>query len=306
MRFRCAPLLFTWLVCATVGLGQEVSPSDDDDFTALQGTWSIVALESDGRPSPEENYVGNTIEFSEDQIHLHERGLESVTFKFTLNAATDPKQIDLIVREQTAQGIYRLSGDDLSLCLSIGGERPQKFGTASGDNTELFTLKRGHPSDMLEWKTFKSVDEGFSVEMPGEPERRERTAHSLEGLVTAIFYVVRSSADRSSYMAVTVQLPEGHEGEKLDASVEEFGQEMLNAISAEAVVDLRSWSSTSRWTLLKLPSAAALAFARSPPRGDCSRSWWSAPTRRSIPKTFNDFGIRSAPRPNDRGQVIFR
>jgi uncharacterized protein (TIGR03067 family) len=260
-------VVFGWLALA---IGQEQASDSDKERQSLQGVWTILLQESDGKAAPAEDFAGNTFEFKDHEIFLRERGLETAVFQFKLDATTNPKTLDLMVRDQVSYGIYELQGDELKLCFSIGGARPSAFKTAEGDTTELFTLKRGSPSDNLTWEKFQAEAEGFSIEMPGKPERRERTSDSATGPVNAIFYVTRSAADQSSYMAVTLQIPADSGAANREAALDQFGQEMLEAIATEGTVEVRSKSEVETEdykaremdVTLKIPDAPELGGAR--------------------------------------------
>src|SRR5262249_8215197 len=122
-------------------------PKGKTDLELIQGTWQIVALEAGGKPEPERNYKWNSFTFSRDKSNdkavLREVGHLPTDFTFKLDPIPTPKTIDLTTKTGiTLRGIYKLEGDDLTVCLSVGSSRPTEFATKAGGDTETFTLKR--------------------------------------------------------------------------------------------------------------------------------------------------------------------
>jgi uncharacterized protein (TIGR03067 family) len=70
--------------------------------------------------------------------------------KFTLNPEKKPKGIDIEmgVPVGTSEGIYKLDGDELTICVASGGKngkpapRPTEFAAKKGEHHALFVLKR--------------------------------------------------------------------------------------------------------------------------------------------------------------------
>lgn len=188
--------------------GQEKVKSADDQ-KLLQGTWKAIALETNGRPSPESTYSSTIVTIEGDRVVLKEKGHPATTMNFKLNSSKSPREIDLSVPDGPRKGdvlpaIYELKGDDLKLVIRIGKGRPTEFRTRPGDDTEMFTLKRlGETA----WKRFPAKGDGYSVELPGEPEARKRRDASLGVPVDLTIYVVRSERDRISYLASGLRLP---------------------------------------------------------------------------------------------------
>lgn len=197
---------------------QQPAPKAKPDTEAIQGTWSIIGLEAGAKASPEKNYRGNSFTFGKDRVTLREGVYQAVDFTYTLDSTKTPKAIDLTTGKgggsSTLKGIYKLEGDDLVLCLSLGGMRPTEFATKAGGETETFTLKR------VRWERYTNQATGFVVEMPGKPEERIRMADTPAGPVTTTFLVVRHDPDRVSYLVSVTPLPGKLTGKVAEAALD--------------------------------------------------------------------------------------
>lgn len=118
------------------------------DLKKLQGTWNIVALETDGHAMADAASMGAKIVIDGDRFSSVSMG---AVYKgvVRLDAAQKPKAFDLEFTEgpekgNTNYGIYELDGDIWKICLNtLGKGRPKKFGTAAGSGLALETLTRG-------------------------------------------------------------------------------------------------------------------------------------------------------------------
>lgn len=192
------------------------------DADLLLGTWAIVGLETGGKAEPERNYTGNTLRFARDRFPvrvpavlgykgavrftltrdravLREGGYPPIDFAVTLDPGKAPKTIDLTTKGAALRGIYRLDGDDLTLCVGIGGPRPADFTTRPEMPAEAFTLRRV-------WERHAGAGLGFSAEFPLRPEQRVRKADTPTGPTTTTFFVARGKADRLTYVVAVTPL----------------------------------------------------------------------------------------------------
>jgi uncharacterized protein (TIGR03067 family) len=180
---------------------QQPQPRAKTDADLLQGKWLIVGLETGGKAEPERNYKGNTLTFTKDRATLREAGFPEIEFAYSLDPMKAPKAIDLTTRNATIHGIYKMEGDDLTLCLSVGGTRPTDFATRAGADTEMFALKRNY------WEPYTDRTFGYTVDFPGRPQERRRKADTPAGELTTTIRIARHDGERVSYLVSVTPLP---------------------------------------------------------------------------------------------------
>lgn len=134
-----AAIVLLATVCTGAGLLGYSAVTAQSDQEKIQGTWTFVSLHVDGNPvmPPGPNPA---CQFAGDKFRTN--GIDGA-WSFKLNAAKNPKEIDLTVGAALTKGIYVLKGDDLQLNLPFGGkERPRQFSSKPGDGNYLAVLKR--------------------------------------------------------------------------------------------------------------------------------------------------------------------
>jgi len=139
-------VLFAALVVGLVIGADEKKDDSKKDLDRLKGKWTVASMELDGKAH--EDAVGGKFSFDGDKMHLQIGDMEhSGTFK--LDASKEPKQIDVTPadgpeKDQTLEGIYKLTDDELKICIAhaSGTSRPKEFKSEEGSHILLFTLKR--------------------------------------------------------------------------------------------------------------------------------------------------------------------
>jgi uncharacterized protein (TIGR03067 family) len=114
------------------------------DLARVQGTWHVSALEIDGA---EQSFDGATI--TVDGTSFTSAGMgDDYTGTVTLSPTKKPKAIDLAFTSgppagTTNRGIYKLDGDEWTICLATRGDaRPRGFATKENTGHVLERLSR--------------------------------------------------------------------------------------------------------------------------------------------------------------------
>jgi len=128
-----------------------MSAADDPktDLNRLQGSWRVVSIEQDGKPSMATEKVMWV--FSDDDLVIEIAGMAKSKCRINLGPNTRPKAInryfttaiedDLILCTQ--RGSYRLDGEMLWICFGEAEkDQPTEFASKPGSRTTLVRLKR--------------------------------------------------------------------------------------------------------------------------------------------------------------------
>jgi uncharacterized protein (TIGR03067 family) len=140
--------VFFCLAAAALLGAEDVSKAD---LAKLQGTWQLIAMETEGHDIAQEEIKDATAVYEGNRLTLlagttvRRRGL------VTLEANRTPKAMntwdqDGPYEDQTVPGIYSLNGDTLILCFARPGEeRPKEFTTKAGTGFLRCVYKRRKP-----------------------------------------------------------------------------------------------------------------------------------------------------------------
>lgn len=116
------------------------------DAENIQGIWTVVSAERDGKKMPEKETKNVKVTFK-DGVMSVSREARDEKAGYKLDPAKKPKTIDFTPdqdkKEKPALGIYELDGDNLKLCWSKeGGARPTEFVSKADSDVMLIVLKR--------------------------------------------------------------------------------------------------------------------------------------------------------------------
>ena len=147
IRAICAGLILgTGLVLAFA------QPADDAQ-QKLQGTWTAIKAERDGKAA--DDVVGHRLSFTGNRFQILSKDgkpLYAGTVRVNLSAkpwAIDFEHTEEALKGKTWKGIYALDGDTLTICdnaPNLDEGRPVSLETKSGSGFELITFKRAAPN----------------------------------------------------------------------------------------------------------------------------------------------------------------
>jgi uncharacterized protein (TIGR03067 family) len=140
MKLRWLSLVVVCSLMGSVGTAQDKAGSSDKD--KIQGTWSAVAGQHNGKAVPSDQVKGVQVVFTGDKLILKSSGKEmELTFK--LDPSKKPKEIDVDFGGKTGTGIYELDGDNLKIAHGeLGDPRPKEFVSKEGSGVSLMVFKR--------------------------------------------------------------------------------------------------------------------------------------------------------------------
>jgi uncharacterized protein (TIGR03067 family) len=115
----------------------------------LEGTWNCVSAKVDGNELAAETAAALRLTLTKDRYKTEKGSQVLFDSSYTINEATNPKEINMVGTEgdlmgKEAQGIYSLEGDVLRICYTMPGlARPQRFESPAGSKGYLVVWKRG-------------------------------------------------------------------------------------------------------------------------------------------------------------------
>jgi uncharacterized protein (TIGR03067 family) len=187
-------------------------------------------LETGGKAEPKQNYSGNTFTFTKDKATLREGTFPAIDFTLSLDSSRSPKAIDLTAKGNILKGIYKLDGDELTLCIGIGGLRPTEFATKGGGDSETFTLKRSN------WERYTNKAVGFSVDLPGKPADKSVDVNIASASAATTFQSFHSEMERVTYLVSVTPLPGKLDTKELDAAFEAVKKAVIVELAGKAKV----------------------------------------------------------------------
>jgi uncharacterized protein (TIGR03067 family) len=140
-----------WLIVGT-GLASAFGQSAEEAQKALQGTWTAVKAERDGKAA--DDIVGHRLSFTGNRFQIRPRDgklLYGGTFRVDPGkkpATFDFEHTEGALKGTTWKGIYALDGDTLTTCDNGPNPdkgRPAAFEAKAGSGYILITFKRAKP-----------------------------------------------------------------------------------------------------------------------------------------------------------------
>lgn len=149
MRIFVSTLLFAAAVAA---MTVTTNPATSDDkktddkkgAVSLEGGYTLVSGEENGKPAPEERIKGSIVRFTGDKIVATDKDKkEFFAAEYKLDTSKTPWVITMTSKqpkEATTTGLIKKEGDTITIIYALpGGETPKEFKTK--DKQNLFVLK---------------------------------------------------------------------------------------------------------------------------------------------------------------------
>jgi uncharacterized protein (TIGR03067 family) len=167
--------------------GQPKKAEVKDPALELQGGWSMVLLFVNGDETPAEQAKSGEL-VVEDDGYRSKLGATAEGSTFKIDATKDPKAIDFTYtsgfsKGKTIKGIYKIEGDDLTICrgLSPETERPGEFAAPADSGLLLVVWKRSKAVGAKrlkaiqdELKRFEATWKFVSIEFEGDSVPAEK------------------------------------------------------------------------------------------------------------------------------------
>jgi uncharacterized protein (TIGR03067 family) len=132
-----------FLVFSILVAGQEPNETQKMMKT-IEGTWTVVSWEKDGKPAPDKAFKDMHLIFAKDTLTIKQGKKTLGTGTFKISVSQKPHAIDYTEGKDITSvydaGIFRIDGDTMKYCTTADSKkRPNKFDSKLG---WLFELKR--------------------------------------------------------------------------------------------------------------------------------------------------------------------
>lgn len=127
------------------------APASADDTTELQGVWTVVSAERDGKPMDPARIAGRQLEVRGNTFRDSSPSKSEVyaTGTFTVHADKTPRWIDASfesgeLKGKSCKAIYQVEGETLRTCTAVEGdpERPSAFKSQPATGQMVFVYRR--------------------------------------------------------------------------------------------------------------------------------------------------------------------
>ncbi len=174
-------------VLLLLGAAQPKKAEVKDPAEELQGGWSMVLLFASGEETPAGEAKGSEL-VVQDDVYRSKLGATAEAATFKIDATKSPKAIDFTFtsgfsKGKTIKGIYKLEGDDLTICRGLSPEaaRPEEFAAPLDSGLLLVVWKRSKTVGAArlkavqdELKRFEATWKYVSIEVEGDKVPAEK------------------------------------------------------------------------------------------------------------------------------------
>ena len=140
-KLTCLPVVLCLL------LAEDADDRAKEDLKRMQGTWTMAALEVDGKDVPAAK-LGAELVVKGDRYAVTNKG-RTIECKLRLDPGKDPRAVDMVFDEpgggeKILKGIYVIESDTLKVARGLDAkqERPGQFATWPGTTYFVVTWKR--------------------------------------------------------------------------------------------------------------------------------------------------------------------
>jgi len=142
------PLWLGPLFCLALAQGSAQEKANKD-LERMQGTWTMKALEVNGKDVAEDKLQDTILIIKGDEYRTKVKDKEPLGFRLKLDPSKDPNAVDMIQIqpdgvEKVIKGIYTFENGMLKICrgLTPEQERPNQFATWPDTNYFVVTWKK--------------------------------------------------------------------------------------------------------------------------------------------------------------------
>jgi uncharacterized protein (TIGR03067 family) len=120
---------------------------DAQELEKLKGTWKVVALETGGKPVPQDRVqrLNLTYVFDGSTLRVRRPDRPESSGPFILDSSANPKRLSFKIDLDT-KCIYRIQSNSLTLCAMVdenpNAGYPAGFVSTASPTTDLITLER--------------------------------------------------------------------------------------------------------------------------------------------------------------------